>query len=171
MPAALAATALIGTVDVLGAPQAYISVGVPPLPSAAAIAAAAFALLLVIAGNEIRGLVLTIWNGTAAAPVPTGTQTAGIHQRGHLGQPDSSKELGPMRNVALLPSSSARVLARENPLNAFAAHSDDSEEHPTSKEDGHEVADKGKPGKAVPGELVRHLQGSHSCGKPKEEHN
>ena len=53
-PATLAATALIRTVDVLGAPRAYISVGVPPLAAAAAIAAASFVLLLMIAGNEIE---------------------------------------------------------------------------------------------------------------------
>src|SRR5215216_965436 len=56
-PAALAATALIHVIDVLGAREAYVSVGVPPLPATAAIAVTVAILLLLIGGNEFRGLV------------------------------------------------------------------------------------------------------------------
>jgi competence protein ComEC len=59
-PAALAATALIRTIDVLGAPEAYVSVGVPPLSAAAAIAATATLLILVIAGGAFRD-VQPLW--------------------------------------------------------------------------------------------------------------
>jgi competence protein ComEC len=169
VPAALAATALIGTVDVLGAPQAYISVGVPPLPSAAAIAAAAFALLLVIAGNEIRGLVLTDRNRTLGEILSTGTKTAAIRQLDDPGSPDSSNELGQIRNVALLPPSSAHVLAREDPLDALAAHPDEAEKQPAGEEVGHEFADVGQTGQTFAREIARQLPEAYSRAEPKDD--
>ena len=47
---------LIRSIDVLAAPDAYVSVGVPPLPAAAAIAVTVSILLLLIGGNEFRGI-------------------------------------------------------------------------------------------------------------------
>jgi competence protein ComEC len=68
-PAALAATALIRVIDILGAREAYVSVGVPPLPAAAAIAATVAILLLLIGGSEFRGLVrLPITAGVESLP-------------------------------------------------------------------------------------------------------
>ena len=56
-PATLVATALIRVIDILGAREAYVSVGVPPLPAAVVIAATAAILLLLIGGNELRELI------------------------------------------------------------------------------------------------------------------
>jgi competence protein ComEC len=169
-PATLAATALIGTVDVLGAPRAYISVGVPPLPVAAAIAAAALVLLLVIAGSEIRGLVVSVLNGTAGAPVPTGTRTAELHRRVHPSQPHLSKEFRPASNVPLLPPSTTWIVAGEDPLDALAAHLDEAEKQPTGEEVGHEFADVGKTGQTVAGQVARHLPVAHPRAQP-EDHD
>src|SRR5829696_10063124 len=57
-PAALAATALIRAVDLLGTPEVYVKVGVPPLPAAVAIAVTAAVVLLLIAGSASRRLHL-----------------------------------------------------------------------------------------------------------------
>jgi competence protein ComEC len=168
-PAVLAATALIGTVDVLGAPQAYVSVGVPPLPAAAAILATVLALLFVIAGNGIRGLVLTVLNGTARATVPTRTRTAELPQRVHPGQSHPSEEIRPVSNVPLLPSSTTWIVAGEDPLDALAAHLDEAEKQPAGEEVGHELSDKRQPCEAVSREIVRQSPGTHSAGNPERD--
>jgi competence protein ComEC len=49
-PAALVATALINFIDVLGSPENYVSVGIPPHLAAAAFSVTALVLLLVIGG-------------------------------------------------------------------------------------------------------------------------
>ena len=168
-PAVLAATALIGTVDVLGAPQAYISVGVPPLPAAAAIAVSSLVLLLVIAGNEVRRLVPVVLNGTAGGPVPIGTQAVGIHRLEHSGQPDSRKKLRPAASVPLLPSSATWIVAGEDPLDALGAHLGEAEKQPTGEEVGHEFADVGQPGQTVAGKVARHLPEAHPRGQPEND--
>ncbi len=169
-PAALAATALIGTVDVLGAPQAYISVGVPPLPAAAAIAAAALLLLLVIAGSEIREIVLSMLNGTASALTPTGTRTAELHRRVHPGQPHVSKDLRPASSVPLLPPSATWIIAGEDPLDALAAHLDEAKKQPTGEEVGHEFADVGQTSQAIAGQVAGQLPEAHPRAQP-EDHD
>jgi hypothetical protein len=159
-PAALAATTLIGVVDVLGAPQAYISVGVPPLLAAAAIAAAVLALLFVISGNGFRGLVQT---------VPNGTRTAELHRRVHPGQPHFGSELGRASNVPLLPPSATWIVAGKDPLDALAAHLDEAEKQPSGEEIGHELADVGQTSQAVAGQVAGHLPEAHPRGQPEND--
>ncbi|MCD6033715.1 MAG: ComEC/Rec2-related protein, partial [Thermomicrobiales bacterium] len=111
-PAVLLATALIGAVDALGAPQAYISVGLPPLPAAVVVAIAVLSVLTVIAGNEVWG-------------------------RLQPAQPHLSRVPHSRRSAPLLPSSTA-ILAGEDPLDALAADLDEAKEQPTGQEVGHE---------------------------------
>ena len=139
-PAVLVATALIATVDVLGAPRAYISVGLPPLPATLVVAVAVLGLLMVIAGNTMRGPL----------------QPA---------EPRPSRDLHPMRSSPLLPSSTA-ILAGEDPLDALAADLDDAKEKPAREEVGHKVADVGQATQTVPREITRHLPGAHLRGEP-----
>jgi competence protein ComEC len=168
-PAVLAATALIGTVDVLGAPQAYLSVGVPPFPAVAAIVATVLALLFVIAGNGIRGVVLTVLNGTAGGRLPTRAWTAELQRRVHPGQPHFSKDRRPASNVPLLPPSATWIVAGEDPLDALAAHLHEAEKQPASEEVGHELSDKRQPCEAVSREIVRQSPGTHSAGNPERD--
>lgn len=121
-PAILAANALISAVDHLGAPGAYVRVGVPPLAATVACTAMAAALL------------------AALARTPT------IGKEGfHLG-PRATEELTPKA----LPAPATLVFTRENPAHALAAHLDDAEENPAGEEDGHEVADVRNLPQAVP---------------------
>ena len=159
-PAVLAATALIGVVDVLGAPQAYVSVGVPPLPAAAAIVAAVLALLFVISGNGFRGLVQT---------APNGTRTAELHRTVHPGQPHFGSELGRASNAPLLPPSATWIVAGEDPLDALAAHLDEAEKQPAGEEIGHELADVGQTRQAVAGQVAGHLPEAHPRGQPEDD--
>ncbi len=53
-PAILAAMALIGVVDLFGAPRGYVSVGVPPLGAALVMAATGSAILLLLSGDVPR---------------------------------------------------------------------------------------------------------------------
>jgi competence protein ComEC len=140
-PATLVATALISSVDALAAPGTYISVGVPPLPAAAAIAVAAVGVLTVIAGQE------TLWGASPA--------------QGH-----SKLVLTPMLSAPLLPSPPAGVLAGEDPLDAFAAHLDEAKKHPTGKEVRHEFAEVGQTTQTIAGEVARHLPDAHLRGEP-----
>jgi competence protein ComEC len=141
-PAVLVATALIAAVDVLGAPQAYINVGVPPPPAAVAIAVVVLGLLTVIAGNTIRGLP-------------------------HPAEPRPSREPHSMRSAPLLPSSTA-IFAGEDPFDALAADLDDAKEKPAREEVGHEVADVGQTGQAVAGNVARHLPEAHLGAQPED---
>jgi ComEC/Rec2-related protein len=171
-PAAYIASTLIGVVDVLAASGGYITVGVPPLTTSAAIAATAVALIFVI-GRRIRsGSAPELVESAVVQAAPSGES---ILPRIHLAEDGGQRRAIAMPITAVAPAvltaPAPRVVAREDPFDALAAHPDDPEEHPASKENRHEVADKGKPGETVPGELVRHLHGAHSYGKPEDEHD
>jgi hypothetical protein len=140
-PAALAATALIRTIDVLGAPEANVGVGVPPLPAAAVIAATASVLLLLIAGGAFR------WVRPFQRIEATGSRvlaTTGLDQGLHVkqpGQPEADPEPLPVaRDFEPLPSPALLVFTREDPLDSPAADPDKPEEEPTGEEVGHELA-------------------------------
>lgn len=139
-PAALVATVLIGSVDVLGAPKTYISVGVPPLPAAVAIAFAALGVLAVIAGNEIPGRV----------PL--------------------RRDVRPILSPPLLPSPPTNVFAGEDPLDALAAHLDEAKEQPTGKEVRHEFADVGQTTQTVARDVARHPPDAHLRGEPENDY-
>ena len=140
-PAALAATALIRTIDVLGAPEASVGVGVPPLSAAAVIAATASVLLLLIAGGAFQG-VRPIQRERASGSRVSVRAVIGQGQHvEHPGVPEAAQEPLPVaRDIEPLPSL-APLVTREDPLDSLAADPEDAEEHPASKEDGHEVAD------------------------------
>ena len=143
-PAALVATALNRSVDVFGAPGAYISVGVPPPPATAAIAAAAVGILTVIAGNQIPGLA----------------SSTRRHRR---------RDMQPVLSAPLLPSSAAHVLAGEHPLDALATDLDEAEKQPTGKEVRHEFADVGQTAQTLAREVARHLPDAHLRGEPEND--
>ena len=144
-PAALAATALIRTIDVLGAPEANLSVGVPPLPAAAAIAVTASVLLLLIAGSAFRDVrpfqLLGATSSRASTRIRTGRGQRFEH-RVHL---EAARNPLPAADDARPLPSPAPLLTREDPPDAFAAHLDDAEEDPAGEEVGHEFADKRQP--------------------------
>lgn len=154
-PAALAATALIRTIDVLGAPEAYVSVGVPPLPAAAAIAATASVLLLLIAGGALQGVRPFPREGASGSRVSVRTVIdLGQHVE-RPGLPEAAQDpLPAASDIAPLPSL-APLVTREDPLDSLAADLKDAEEHPASKENGHEVADNRKGAKTISGEIGR----------------
>jgi competence protein ComEC len=114
-PAVLAANLLIAAVDVLGAPDASVSVGVPPILAAAAIAVTAAVLLAAFLGSAELG------RRSMRAPVRL------------IGEePETGRSLA---------TTAPLVLAREDPAHALAADLDDAEEDPAGEEDGYEVPD------------------------------
>jgi len=141
-PAGLAATALIRAIDVLGAPQTYVKVGVPPLPAAAAIAATAVVVLFLIAGSASRMLhpFAHQWDTSSRASTRVRTDQS---QRTEYGrQPEAAQEPLPVANIIEPLSSSPLLVSREDPLDSLAADPDYAVEDPASEEVGHELADK-----------------------------
>jgi hypothetical protein len=169
--AALVATALIRAIDILGAREAYISVGVPPLPAAAVITATVAILLLLIGGNEFRGLVGSSIKGAAGHGVSTTAQTAQSQRLKHPGQLDAPKVLLPIAGgVESLPSSAPRIIAWKDPFDALGADPDEAEEKPASEEVGHEVADEGNSSDTISREVVRHDPEAHAGRPPENDH-
>jgi len=141
-PAGLAATALIRAIDVLGAPETYVKVGVPPLPAAAAIAATAVVVLFLIAGSASRMLhpFAHQWDTSSRASTRVRTDQS---QRTEYGrQPEAAQEPLPLANIIEPLSSSPLLVSREDPLDSPAADPDYAEEDPAGEEVGHELADK-----------------------------
>jgi competence protein ComEC len=170
-PAALVATALIRAIDILGAREAYVSVGVPPLPAAAVITATVAILLLLIGGNEFRGLVGSSIKGAAGHGVSTTAQTAQSQRLKHPGQLDAPKVLLPIAGgVESLPSSAPRIIAWKDPFDALGADPDEAEEKPASEEVGHEVADEGNSSDTISREVVRHDPEAHAGRPPENDH-
>ena len=169
-PAALIATALIGVIDVLGSPEAYVSVGVPPLPAAAAITATTFVLLLLLARGEIpiiRPLQRRRLTGSRASASP---QTAQIQRVEHPGRPVLARDPDlHARGVERLAPSAPRIVTWEDPLDALAAHLDEAEKQPAGEEEGHEFPDVGETTQTVAGEIARHLPGAHLRGEPEDD--
>ena len=135
-PAILAADTLIGSVDVLAAPDAYVSVGVPPLPVAAITAAAVSILLLLIGGNEFRGLFRSSATGAAGCRVSPTAQSAQIEPVAQPSQLDATGNLLAIAGgIESLPSTaplifSGEVFRREDPLDAATADQGDAANHP-----------------------------------------
>ena len=144
-PAALAATALIRAVDLLGTPEVYVKVGVPPLPAAVAIAATAAVVLLLIAGSASRRLHLfehQLDTSSRASMRVRTDQSQGIE---FARQPEAAQEpLPTATNIEPL-ASSALLVSREDPLDSLAADSNYAVEDPAGEEVGHELADKRQP--------------------------
>jgi hypothetical protein len=121
-PAILAATALIRSVDLLAEPDAYVSLGVPPLPAAAVIAATVSILVLLIAGNEFRGLFRFRPKGTAGCRVPTIAHIPEIERVAHPGQLDANGDLLAIASaIESLPASAPLIFAGEDLSGAAAA--------------------------------------------------
>lgn len=163
-PAAFVAAALIDVVDVLAASDGYISVGVPPRTASAVIAATAVALIMVVGGRNRSGLARE-WLERAGASAISSIQLGVDRKQRRLPATPTSVVDG-----AILPPPAARIVAREYPFDALAAHLYDSEQKPASKEIGHEVANIGQGGKTVPGQIVRHFPGSHPGSQPEHDH-
>jgi ComEC/Rec2-related protein len=141
-PAILAATALIRSVDVLAAPDAYVSIGVPPLPAAAAIAATVSILLLLIGGIEFRRLFRSSTQRAANYQVST-TAHASVNERvAHPGQLDAFGNLLPNAgSIPLLPSSAVYIFSEEDPLEASTADPPDAVQQPASEEVGRQLTE------------------------------
>lgn len=112
-PAVLAANGLIAAVDALGAPNAYVSVGAPPVEAAVVIALTGGALLATL---------------MADSAAPRAWRPA-RRSRGN----------GDRRLAATAPL----VFAREDPADALAADLDDAEEDPTGEEERHQLPNEG----------------------------
>lgn len=166
-PAALAATALIRTIDVLGAPEAYVRVGVPPLPAAAAIAATTSVLLLLIVGGSFRDVHLFLGAGALNSTASTRIESDQSQRVEHPGQPEAAGDPLPVAgDFEPLASSAPRIFTREDPFDAFAADLDHAVHDPTGEEDGHEVPDQRQVGKAVFAKILRHLKEAHTTEEP-----
>jgi competence protein ComEC len=141
-PAALAATALIRTIDVLGAPEANVGVGVPPLPAAAVIAATASVLLLLIAGGAFRRVRPFQLNGMPSPRASTKSRTS---QGKRVEHPDllvTARNPLPVASDGEVLPSLAPLLTWEDPFDAVADDLNSSVEDSASEEVGHERADK-----------------------------
>jgi competence protein ComEC len=136
-PALVAANGLIAAVDFLGAPRAYVSVGVPPVAATAIMAMSGCALLAVLMNDKAR----------IAALSPLMASRAADH---------------PADEAGGLPSAASLVFAGEDPLDALGADPDHAEEEPTGEEDRHEVADKREVAETVPRQIARQHPDSHS---------
>jgi competence protein ComEC len=170
-PAALVASVLIDAVDVLAASGGYISVGVPPQAASAAIAVTAVALIVVVGRYGRPGSARQTLERAMAFTIP-GEETA--PPATHRDEDPTGRRPAAARTPAvvgvILPSPTARIVAREDPFDAFAAHLHDSEQKPAGKEIGHEVTDIRQGGKTVTGQIVRHLPGAHPGGQPEHDH-
>ena len=140
-PAALAATGLIRTIDVLGAPEAYVSVGVPPLPAAAVIAATATLLLLVIAGSAFWEVHPLRRDGAMSSNGSTRAETDPSHRAKYSIQPEAAEEPLPVVGNTNPLASLVLGLTREDPLDSLTAHLDDAVHNPAGEHVGHELAD------------------------------
>jgi competence protein ComEC len=165
-PAALAATALIRTIDVLGAPEAYVSVGVPPLSAAAAIAATILVLLFLIGGGAFRHVHLFPRAGALNPRASTRMDTDPNQRVEQLRQPGAtggpSVIAGKFEPLApALPG-----LTREDPLDAFTGDLDHAVQDPAGEEEGHEVTDQRQVGEALSAKIFGHLQEAHRGEEP-----
>jgi competence protein ComEC len=141
-PAVLAASALIRAIDVLGAPEAYVSVGVPPLPAAAAIAATAAVLLLLIAGSAFRQLHSFQWEEATSFRASTRTRTDQSQRVEDPGQPEAAGDPLPIAGDSEPLPSLALLVTGKDPLDSPAADPDHAVENPAGEEVGHDLADK-----------------------------
>ena len=154
-PAILAATALIRSIDVLAAPDAYVSVGLPPLPAAAAIATTVSILLLLIAGNEFRGLFRS---GRARAMSCQASTTADTSRTERVAYPGPLDATGnPLPNVGsvdYLPSSALFIFSGEDPFLVSTAGPGDAVLHPASEDAGQQVTAPPRHGDVVDPQIV-----------------
>jgi competence protein ComEC len=154
-PAILAATALIESIDALAALDAYVSVGAPPLPAAAAIAATVSILLLLIAGNEFRGLFRSSTKRAASRQAATRDHALRIERVAHPGQPDAIGNLLPdAGSVELLPSSTVFTFSEEDPFEASSADPRDAVQHLASDEVGSHLTETPRHGEVVHTRIV-----------------
>jgi hypothetical protein len=116
-PAILAVDALIAVIDVLGASETYVNVGVPPMGAAVIVAATGAALLVALMADAAR-----FGNWARLANKEANSRPAG--------------EWGEFLSPA-----APLIFAREDPLHSLGADPDDAEEQPAGEEDRHEVAD------------------------------
>ena len=140
-PAALAATGLIRTIDVLGAPEAYVSVGVPPLPAAAVIAATTTLLLLVIAGSAFWEVHPLQRDRAMSSNGSTRAETDPSHRAKYPIQPEAAPQPLPVVGNTNPLASLVLGLTREDPLDSLTAHLDDAVHNPAGEHVGHELAD------------------------------
>jgi competence protein ComEC len=154
-PAILAATALIRSIDVLAAPDAYVSVGLPPLPAAAAIAATVSILLLLIAGNEFRGLFRSGRVKSMSCQASTTAHTSRIERVAYPGPPDTiGNPLPNAGSVDYLPSSALFIFSGEDPFLASTVGPGDAVLHPASEDAGQQVTAPPRHGDVVDTEIV-----------------
>jgi competence protein ComEC len=154
-PAILAATALIRSIDALAAPDAYVSVGLPPLPAAAAIAATVSILLLLIAGNEFRGLFRSGRARAMSCQASTAALTSRIERVAYPGPPDAiGNPLPNAGSVDYLPSSALFIFSGEDPFLVSTAGPGDAIHHPTREDTGQQVTAPPRHGDVVDTEIV-----------------
>jgi competence protein ComEC len=154
-PAILAATALIRSIDALAAPDAYVSVGLPPLPAAAAIAATVSILLLLIAGNEFRGLFRSGRARAMSCQASTAALTSRIERVAYPGPPDAiGNPLPNAGSVDYLPSSALFIFSGEDPFLVSTAGPGDAVLHPASEDAGQQVTAPPRHGDVVDTEIV-----------------
>jgi competence protein ComEC len=141
-PANLAATALIRSVDVLAAPQAYVGIGVPPQPAAVAIAVTVSILLLLIAGNEFRDTLRSLTKKTAVCQASATAHTSLTDRVAHPSQQDATVRLLPdSGSIEFLPSSSLFIFSGEDSLDVSTADPGHAVRHPAAEEVGHRLGD------------------------------
>jgi ComEC/Rec2-related protein len=137
-PAAMAAEATLAIVDALGEPTWYMSVGVPTRDAAILIALTAWSVIFLMSGEFSRAV-----------------QRANTQIRHWKAERSSD-----------LPPPAPGIIRREHPANAFGADSNDAEQEPASKEDGHQVADERQRAQTVTGEIGRHAHAHHPERNP-----
>jgi competence protein ComEC len=169
-PAVLAATALIRSVDVLAAPDAYVSIGVPPLPAAAAIAVTVSILLLLIGGNELRGILRSCTKRGPVTRAPTAGTSPPIGRGEHLSQLNSIGEPLPTTGSIESLAPPALVITGEDPFDAFAADPDDAVQNPAGEEVGHELPDERQLGQAILAEVLRQLKEARPAEEPEADY-
>jgi competence protein ComEC len=139
-PAILAATALIRSVDVLAAPGAKVSVGVPSLPATAAIAATVSILLLLIAGDEVQGFFHLNANRAGSRHDSAAAHTFPNERVTHPCQLNAMGNLLPNAGrTELLPSSAVYIFTEEDPVEISTADPRDAIPHPASDEVAHQL--------------------------------
>lgn len=129
-PAGIAATAMLTTIDFFSGQGSSASVGVPATGVVWVLAAAAVALLIAMSGKLPGAMrnhrAVRVFSTDASNPAGSGPSKGDGAENGY---------------VSFLPPLAPRILAREDPADAFAADADDAVEHPASEEILHKPAE------------------------------
>jgi len=155
VPAALAAAATLQVVDFLGAPEAYLRLGVPPLPAALFIAATCTVLVLLMSG-ELAG-----WVHRAHGTITKSWRTAHGEERERRSSLVNSAIAHSGKAATLAPAATP-IVGREDPANTLGAHFDDAEKKPSGQEVGHQVPNEREMPQTFSGKIVGHAPETHA---------